>query len=61
LTIVIEDIKIILPRRDLTEEQETALRNIAKSCENVLNALDKTLGKYQELGSVRRFKESGQN
>lgn len=40
----------MLPQRDLTNEQEKGLQNIAEGCRNVLNTLEKTLEEYQELG-----------
>ena len=51
LSIILEDIKIALPHRDLTDEQAKELAGITEGCHNVLKALDKTLEKYQELGS----------
>jgi hypothetical protein len=51
LSIILEDIKIVLPHRDLTDEQAKELSSIAEGCHNVLKALDKTLEKYQELAS----------
>ena len=54
LSIILEDIKIVLPHRDLTDEQAKELSSIAEGCHNVLKALDITLEKYQELGSDTR-------
>lgn len=51
LSIILEDIKIVLSRRDPTDEQAKELASITEGCHNVLKALDKTLEKYQELGS----------
>jgi hypothetical protein len=49
LSIILEDIKIILPQQELASEQEIGLQNITEGCNNVLNTLDKSLEKYQEL------------
>ena len=51
LSIILEDVKVVLPHRDLTDEQARELTSIAEGCYNVLKTLDKTLEKYQELGS----------
>jgi hypothetical protein len=51
LSIILDDIKVVLPQRDLTSERRQELVSIIVGCYNVLNTLDETLGKYQELGS----------
>lgn len=51
LSIILQDVHIISQQRDLTDKQEKELRCIAAGCHNVLSTLDKTLEKYQELGS----------
>ncbi|KAI9773768.1 MAG: hypothetical protein M1839_002001 [Geoglossum umbratile] len=51
LSIILEDVKIALPQRDLTDEQHGDLNSIAGGCHNVLKALNETLEGYQELGS----------
>ncbi|KAF2183576.1 hypothetical protein K469DRAFT_690028 [Zopfia rhizophila CBS 207.26] len=49
LSIVLDDIKVVLPQRDLTSEQRKELVSIIVGCYNILNTLNKTLEKYQEL------------
>ena len=51
LSIIVEDVKVVLPQRDLTSEQRKELVNIFVGCYNVLNTLKETLDKYQELDS----------
>ena len=51
LSIILDDVKVVLPQRDLTSERRKELVSIIVGCYNVLNTLDETLGKYQELGS----------
>jgi hypothetical protein len=51
LSHIIEDVKVVLPQRDLTSEQREELGNITVGCSNVLNTLKETLDKYQELDS----------
>ena len=50
LKIILEDVEIVLPQRDLTDDQDKVLRDIAGGCHNVLNTLKQQLEKYQELG-----------
>jgi hypothetical protein len=50
LKIILEDVEIVLPQRDLTDDQDKVLRGIAEGCHNVLNTLKQQLEKYQELG-----------
>ena len=51
LSIIAEDVKVVLPQRDLTSEQRKELVSIFEGCDNVLNTLKETLDKYQELDS----------
>ena len=51
LSIILEDVRIILPQRDLTDEQKTGLDEIAQGCRSVLKELEDTLDKYQGLDS----------
>jgi hypothetical protein len=51
LSIILDDVKVVLPQRDLTSERRKELVSITVGCYNVLNELDEALGKYQELGS----------
>jgi hypothetical protein len=51
LSIILEDVKVVLSKRHLTSEQRKELVDIFVGCYNVLNALDNVLNKYQELGS----------
>jgi hypothetical protein len=55
LSIIIEDVKVIIPQRDLTDEQQKDLRSIVQGCHNVLNTLKETLKKYQELGASNKY------
>ncbi|KAK2762720.1 hypothetical protein FQN54_000894 [Arachnomyces sp. PD_36] len=49
LKIILDDVHIVLPQRNLTEEQAKELREIAEGCNNVLYALKQHLEKHQEL------------
>jgi len=51
LSIILDDVKIVLPQRDLNSEQRKELANVIVGCYNILNSLNKTLEKYQELDS----------
>jgi hypothetical protein len=51
LSIIVEDVKVVLPQRNLTSEQRKELVGIFVGCYNVLNTLKETLDKYQELDS----------
>ena len=51
LSIILEDVKVVLSQRDLTSEQRKELVSIFVGCYNVLNTLKETLDKYQELDS----------
>ena len=51
LSIIVEDVKVVLPQRDLTSEQTKELETITVGCSNVLTTLKETLDKYQELDS----------
>jgi len=51
LTIILQDVEIVLSERELTGQQSADLRDIADGCRNVLNELEKLLDKYRELGS----------
>jgi hypothetical protein len=51
LSIIIDDVKVVLPQRDLTSKQSKDLDSIIVGCYNVLNTLNGTLEKYQELAS----------
>lgn len=52
LSIVLQDVEVILPERELTSQQKIELHDITDGCRNVLDKLEKTLGKYRELISV---------
>jgi septation ring formation regulator EzrA len=55
LSIVLQDVEVVLSEPDLTTQQKTELREIADGCLNVLQKLEQTLDKYSELnpGSSR--------
>ena len=46
---MLRDVDDILSQRDLTDQQKQSLEEIAQGCCNVLEQLNKTLDKYQEL------------
>jgi hypothetical protein len=52
LSIVLQDVEVVLAERELTSQQKTQLHDIANGCRSVLDNLDKTLDKYGELASV---------
>jgi hypothetical protein len=58
LSIIVEDVKVVLPQRDLTSEQRKELCNIFVGCYNVLNTLKETLDKYQELDADPKCSDS---
>ena len=51
LSIILDDVNIVLPQRDLSNEQKKQFRSIIEGCHNVLNTIREMLEKYQELGS----------
>lgn len=51
LSIVLQDVEVVLSEPDLNKEQKTELREIADGCLNVLRKLEQTLDKYCELKS----------
>jgi peptidoglycan hydrolase CwlO-like protein len=51
LSIVLQNIKVILSHQQLTSRQKTELENIAQGCRNVLEELEETLDSYEELAS----------
>jgi peptidoglycan hydrolase CwlO-like protein len=51
LSIVLQDVEVVLSEPDLNTQQKTELREIADGCLNVLKKLEKTLDKYGELKS----------
>jgi hypothetical protein len=51
LSIILQDVETVLPERELTKQQQTELHDIAEGCRNVLQNLNETLDKYQELDS----------
>ncbi len=54
LSTVLRDVDDVLPQRELTSQQKTELDDIAKRCRNVLEELEKTLDKHQELDSCAK-------
>jgi hypothetical protein len=51
LSIILDDVKVVLPQRDLTSKQRKELIDIFMGCYNILNTLKETLDKYEELDS----------
>ncbi|KAI9803499.1 MAG: hypothetical protein M1825_001842 [Sarcosagium campestre] len=51
LSIVANDVEVLLSDRELRIEQEAELKQIANGCRNVLNQLEHTLEEYDELKS----------
>jgi hypothetical protein len=51
LSIILDDVKVVLLQRDLTNKQRKELVDIFVGCYNVLNTLKETLDKYKELDS----------
>ncbi|KAH6705255.1 ankyrin repeat-containing domain protein [Leptodontidium sp. MPI-SDFR-AT-0119] len=51
LSIVLQDLEVVLSEPDLSTQQKTELREIADGCLNVLKKLEETLDKYGELKS----------
>ncbi|KUI71876.1 hypothetical protein VM1G_07859 [Cytospora mali] len=58
LSIILQDIEVSLVDYDLDCQQQTLLKEIQTSCENVLKSLEKKIGQYQGLdhgsGSLRK-------
>jgi hypothetical protein len=51
LSNILRDVDDIQSQRDLTGQQKQSLDEIAQECHSVLEELNKTLDKYQELDS----------
>lgn len=51
---MLRDVDDVLPQRELTIQQKTELDDVARGCQNVLEELEKSLDKYQELDSSAR-------
>lgn len=51
LSIVLLDVEVVLSDRELRNEQEAELKQIANGCGNVLDQLEHTLDEYDELKS----------
>jgi hypothetical protein len=54
LSIVLQDVEVVLSEPDLNTQQRNELREIADGCLNVLAELEKTLDNYGELKSGSR-------
>jgi hypothetical protein len=50
LHIVLQDIEVVLPGRELTDQQKAELHDIADGCRNLLRDLEKQLVKYEQVG-----------
>jgi hypothetical protein len=50
LHIVLQDIEVSLPGRELIDQQKAELHDIANGCRNVLRELEETLVKYEQVG-----------
>jgi len=55
LSIVLQDVEIVLPERRLTSKQKSELDGIAQGCRNILDELEEILGRYQELDSSANY------
>jgi len=51
LSIVLQDVEVVLSKPHLNTQQKTELKEIADGCLNVLKKLEETLDKYGELKS----------
>jgi hypothetical protein len=51
LSNTLRDVDDVQSQRDLTDQQKHSLEEIAQGCNNVLEQLNKTLDRYQELDS----------
>jgi peptidoglycan hydrolase CwlO-like protein len=51
LSIIIQDVDVVLPQRDITDKQKVELSSITQACRNVLSELEQKINKYQELDS----------
>ena len=51
LSDVLRDTGKLLPKQEITGQQETELNGISERCCNILEELDKALDRYQELDS----------
>lgn len=51
LSSILDKVNIVLPQRDLDDEQKKQFSTISSGCHNVLNKLREVLENYQELGS----------
>jgi hypothetical protein len=51
LSNVLRDLEDVIPKRSLTDQQSTDLKDILHGCDNVLKDLDEILDNYEDLGS----------
>ena len=51
LSIILQDVEVVLSEPDLTTQQKTELREIVDGCVNILQKLEQTLNRYSELKS----------
>jgi hypothetical protein len=51
LSILLQDVDVVISEHELNDHQKTNLREISSSCQNVLDKLEQTLDKYRELES----------
>ncbi|KAI3320965.1 hypothetical protein HD806DRAFT_537623 [Xylariaceae sp. AK1471] len=49
LSIILQDLEVVLSKSELDSQQQTDLQRISGSNQNVLTDLEKTIGKYGEL------------
>ena len=51
LSIILQDVEVVLSEQELNTQEKTEMKEIADGCRNVLDKLKKTLDKYGELKS----------
>ena len=54
LSIILQDVDVVLSEHELNDQQKKDLKDIVDTCQNVLDELEKTLGKYSELEPRQR-------
>ncbi|XTI89039.1 hypothetical protein V2W45_1399781 [Cenococcum geophilum] len=54
LSIILQDVDVVLSERELNDQQKKGLKDIVDACQNVLDELEKTLDKYSELEPRQR-------
>lgn len=58
LSLVVQDVEIDISNRELDDQQQKELHNVAESCRDVLSELENIVDNYRDLGTVANTKRS---